>query len=162
VQTLALLEPALPAVLFTSPEVGAFFARVMALYTSGDKAGAIDAFAQEVAGAQYRLRFDQTLPPGYFERWVADADTIFQSDMPALQDWRFTVEEAARITQPVLNVVGANTTAYFREIHETVRAWLPQAENLVLPGATHTMLQTQPQAIAGHLAAFFARHPLQT
>ena len=68
VQTLALLEPALPSVLFNSPEVGVFFATVTPLYTSGDKAGAIDTFAQGVAGAEYRARFDQTLPPGHFER----------------------------------------------------------------------------------------------
>ena len=81
--------------------------------------------------------------------------------MPALQAWRFTVEEAARITQPVLNVVGAHTTAYFRDVHETIRTWLPQAEHFVLPDASHAMLQTNPKGIAERLASFFSKHPLQ-
>ena len=161
VHSLAPLEPALPSVLFNSPAFGAMAAEVTPMYESGDKAGAIDTFAQEVARADYRALFDQTLPPGYFERWVADADTIFQSDMPALQSWTFTREDAVRITQPVLNVVGANTTSYFREIHETVRTWLPHAENLVLPNASHAMLQTNPKGMAERLASFFSSHRLQ-
>jgi pimeloyl-ACP methyl ester carboxylesterase len=160
VQTLALLEPALPSVLFNSPAFGAVMAKAAALYTSGDKAGAMDTFGQEVAGADYRARFDQTLPPGYFDRWVADADAFFEYDAPALQPWTFTHAEAARIAQPVLNMRGANTPPYFREIYETVQTWLPQAENFVLPNAPHAMLQSNPSGAADRLASFFARHPI--
>ena len=80
--------------------------------------------------------------------------------MPALESWEFTHGDAARINQPVLNVTGADTTSYFREIHETVRIWLPQAENFELPNATHPMLQTNPQGAAECLASFFSRHRL--
>ena len=158
VHTLALLEPALPSVLFTSPAFGAVMAKAASLYESGDKAGAMDTFGQEVAGADYRAVFDQTLPPGYFERWVADADTFFQYDAPALQSWTFTRAEAAQIAQPVLNMRGANTQPYFREIYETVQTWLPHAENFVLPNATHAMLQTNPRGAADRLARFFLSH----
>ena len=78
--------------------------------------------------------------------------------MPALQAWNFTREDAARITQPVLNLTGANTTAYFREAHETVRTWLPHAESHELPDATHAMLQTNPEGAATRLASFFSSH----
>ena len=142
VQTLALLEPALPSILFNSPTFGAVMTKATSLYESGDKAGAMNAFGKEVAGADYRTAFDQTLPPDYFERWVADADAFFQYDGPAMQPWTFTGEEAARITKPVLNMRGANTTSYLREVYETVQSWLPHAENFVLPNATHAMLQT--------------------
>ena len=91
VHSLALLEPALPSVLFNSPEFGKVAEKAGALYESGDKAGAIDAFGQEVAGEDYRAVFDQTLPPGYFERWVADTDTLFPA-MSAFQSWKFTSE----------------------------------------------------------------------
>ena len=76
----------------------------------------MDVFGQEVAGADYRTVFDQTLPPGYFERWVADGPTFFQYDGPALQPWTFTRAEAAQITQPVLNMRGVNTQPYFRRV----------------------------------------------
>ncbi|HEX3034688.1 MAG TPA: alpha/beta hydrolase [Thermodesulfobacteriota bacterium] len=161
VHSLALLEPALPSVFFNSPAFGAIAAKAGSMYESGDKAGAIETFAREVGGDDYRMIFDRTLPSGYFERWVADADTIFQLDMPALQQWNFTREDAARITQPVLNLSGANTTDYFHEAHETVRTWLPQAENYKLPNATHCMLQTNPKGVAERLASFFLRHRLQ-
>lgn len=161
VHSLALLEPALPSVLFNSPAFMALAAKVTPLYESGDKTSAIDTFAHEAASADYRAVFNQTLPPGNFERWVADADTFFQSDMPALQPWQFTREDAARITQPVLNMTGVNTKSYFREIHETIQSWLPHSENFVLPNATHSMLQMNPKGAAERLASFFLNHRLQ-
>lgn len=161
VHSLCLLEPALPSVLSNSPEFGATAEKAGSLYISGDKTGAIDTFGRDVCGADFRAAFDQTLPPGNFDRWVADADAAFQSDFPALELWTFTGEDAARITQPVLNMRGANTTSYFQEIYVTLQTWLPHAENFVLPNATHAMLQTNPKGAAERLASFFSNHPLQ-
>jgi pimeloyl-ACP methyl ester carboxylesterase len=160
VHSLALLEPALPSVLGNSQAFSELVVKAAAIYSSGHKADAIETFAQELGGVDFRAVFDQTLPPGNFERWVADADTIFQSDLPALQPWQFTREDAARIRQPVLNLRGAKTTPYFREIHETVRTWLPHAETSELPDATHAMLQTNPKGAAERLVSFFSRHPM--
>jgi len=162
VHTLALLEPALPSVLFSSPEFTAAVTKAGSLYEAGDKAGATDTFGQAVAGADYRAVFDQTLPPGYFERWVADADALFRYDSPALGSWTFTREEAAQITQPVINMTGATTRPYLREVYETIRMWLPRAENFVVPQATHAMLQTNPKGVAERLASFFSSHRLES
>ncbi len=161
VHSIALLEPALPSVLFNAAEFGAVAEKAVAAYESGNKADAIDTFGQEVAGVDYRKVFDRTLPPGNFERWVADADTLFQADFPAYPAWTFGGDEAARISQPTLNMMGANTNSYFREIYETVCSWVPHAENFVLPNATHAMLQTNPKAAAERLASFFSNNPLQ-
>jgi pimeloyl-ACP methyl ester carboxylesterase len=160
VHTLALLEPALPSVLFDSSEWRAMVDDAGSLHSSGDKVGATDIFGRGVGGADFRAAFDQHLPPGHFDRWVADVDTIFQSDGPALASWTFTREDAARISQPVLNMRGANTTSYFREIYETLQSWLPHAENFVLPDANHCMLQINPRGAAERLASFFSDHPL--
>ncbi len=160
VHSIALLEPALLFVVFKSAEFGAVAAKAVSSYESGDKVAAVDTFGQEVAGSDYRNMFDQTLPPGYFERLVADADTLFQADFPAYPAWTFGPDEAARITQPTLNVMGSATRSYFREIYETVGTWLPQAENFVLPNATHAMLQTNPKGAAERLASFFSSHRL--
>jgi len=161
VYSLALLEPGLPSVLFNSPEFGAAAGKAVSLYESGNKAGAIDGFGQEVAGADYRADFDRTLPSGYFERWVANADTLFQSDVPALQAWMFTPEDATHITTPVINMSGADTRPYFREIYATIQTWLPHAENFIVPNATHCMLQMNSKAVAERLASFFSKHSLQ-
>lgn len=160
VQSLALLEPALPAILFHAPAFGAVMAKATSFYQTGDKAGAMETFGQAVVGPDFHTVLDQTLPSGYFERWVADADTFTLYDAPAMQSWRFTQADAARIAQPVLNMRGANTQPYFREIYETMQRWLPHAENVILPNATHAMLQTNPKGAAARLASFFARHPL--
>lgn len=161
VHSLALLEPALPSVLFNSPEFGAAFGEVGAKYASGDKAGAIETFATEVGDADFRQRFDKTLPAGHFERWVAAADTMFVAEDGSLANWSFVDEQAARITQPVLNMRGDDTRTYFQEIYKTVQTWFPQAESVVLPDANHCMLQTNPSGAAERLAGFFSRHPLR-
>lgn len=160
VQTLSLLEPAFPAILFNSPVFGAVMTKAAALFAAGDAAGAMDAFGQEVGGADYRTVFNQTLPPGYFERWVADGPTFMQYDGPALQPWTFTRASAGQITQPVLNMRGANTQPYFIDCFDIVKTWLPHAENFVLPQAPHTMLQSNPQGAAERLVSFLSGHRL--
>jgi pimeloyl-ACP methyl ester carboxylesterase len=160
VHTLALLEPALPAVMGASEEFGALSAQVGALYQAGDKRAAVEAFGKGVCGADYYALFDRHLPPGWFERWVVDLDTVMLSDMTALPMWSFTGEDAARISQPVFNLRGAETVSFMRAVHETVEEWMPHAETDVLPDATHAMTQTNPQGTAERLARFFAGHPL--
>lgn len=161
VHSLALLEPALPAVLLTAPDFGAVAVEAGTLYGAGDKAGAIEVFGQAVIGEDFHTVCDKILPSGYFERWVADADTNFQFDMPALQAWSFTAEDAAKVTQPVLNMTGENTFSDFRTIYVTVKQWFPQAKSVVLADATHAMFQTNPAGSAEQLVAFFQSHPLR-
>ena len=105
--------------------------------------------------------FEQNLPSGAFDRWVADVDMIFQSDLPALQTWRFTQADASRIRQPVLNMAGATSAAFLRDAHETLQAWLPHAEAFVMANVSHALMQMNPQGAAERLASFFSRHPLQ-
>lgn len=106
IHSMALLEPGLPSVLDNAPAFLETISEAASLYASGDKADAIETFGQEVVGADYHAAFDETLPAGYFDRWVANVDTLFQCDMPAIEPWTFTREDAARITQPVLNMTG--------------------------------------------------------
>ena len=91
---------------------------------------------------------------------VADLDTFFQIEMPALQQWCFTAEEATRLRKPVLAVVGAETALIFRESHELIKQWLPQAEELAIPQATHGLQYMNPRAVADGLSFFFASHKL--
>jgi pimeloyl-ACP methyl ester carboxylesterase len=161
VQSLALLEPPLFATLPSGPTFWEGVAAVRQnMYDRGDKAGATDAFLMAVVGAEYRQVIAQFLPPGAFELAVADLDTFFQVEVPALQQWRFTAEEATRIRQPVLAVVGTETAPIFRESHELVKQWMPQAEELVVPQATHALQYMNPSAVAEGLARFLARHKL--
>jgi pimeloyl-ACP methyl ester carboxylesterase len=132
------------------------------LYRAGEKAGAIDTFLRGVCGPGYRAVLDQALPEA-FEQHVADADTFFGQELPALQQWSFTREDARRITQPVLAVIGAKSQELDRiwvERQELLLSWLPNVTPFVLPNATHLLQVQNPRGMAEGLAAFFARHLL--
>jgi pimeloyl-ACP methyl ester carboxylesterase len=95
--TLALMEPARPVPPTEEQAVFVrdFVAPAMQRYRAGDKAGAVDTFARGVFGSGYRGRLEQGLP-GLFEQAIADADAFFAQELPALQQWSFTQEEASR------------------------------------------------------------------
>jgi pimeloyl-ACP methyl ester carboxylesterase len=135
---------------------------VLQMYEVGNKTGTVDGFLQTVVGPEYRSVLDR-MPPGAFAQAVADADTFFRIELPALQQWSFTQADAGRITQPVLAVLGADSHTLWPgwvEVHQLVQAWLPQAEAFVLTGATHGLQIMNPQGMAEGLVGFFARHPL--
>jgi pimeloyl-ACP methyl ester carboxylesterase len=159
VHSLALLEPPLLTVL-SSEVPGPSLETAFQLYQAGDKAGSVDAFLRTVCGPDYRAVLDRTLP-GVFEQHVADADTFFVHEVPAVGQWPFTREDALRVTQPVLMAIGAkNDQAFVNYIHELLLSWLPNAEPFVLPEATHLMQVENPRGMAERLAAFYARHSL--
>ena len=153
-------SPLCPPIMFSSDEFLALSGKVGQMYQAGDKAGAVNQFGLGICGADYFAVFDSHLPTGWFERWVKDLDMVMLNDMAVLPAWSFTGAEAARITQPALNLRGAGTVSYMREVYETLQTWLPQAENDVLPDASHAMTQTNPRGAAERLARFFAAHPL--
>jgi pimeloyl-ACP methyl ester carboxylesterase len=165
VHSLVLMEPALPV--SAGPErmlaTRAAMAPVFEAFRAGDRARAIDAFMRNVSGPGYRAVLDHVLP-GAFEQAVVDADTFFGQELPALQAWSLRREDAARIAQPALSVLGAKSTQVspiWRERHEMVLTWLPKAEALVVPEATHLLHVEHPRAVAEALADFFARHPFK-
>jgi hypothetical protein len=80
--------------------------------------------------------------------------------MPAVQRWSFGPSDAEAITQPVLNVLGAESASRFVEGSELVQTWFPQAERLSVPGAGHLLMVQNPTALAQGLNEFFARHPI--
>jgi pimeloyl-ACP methyl ester carboxylesterase len=161
VHTLALMEPARPVP--PTEEQAAFVRDVVApaveRYRAGDKAGAVDTWARGVFGSDYRGALERRLP-GALEQAVADADAFFAQELPALQGWSFMQEDAVRIPQPVLAVLGENTAPSFPERLQLLRSWLPNVEPFHLPGATHLLHLQNPQGMAEGLASFYARHPL--
>ena len=153
VGSLALLETAL----LTVPS-GPFAAEAMRAYRDGDRAAAIDRWMRGVCGAGYRDLFDTVLP-GALAHAVADADTFFGQELPAVRKWSFGPAEARAVTCPVLLVVGElsrDISPTFDERHALLRALLPHAESFELPGANHLMHVQNPRGLAERLAAFLA------
>jgi pimeloyl-ACP methyl ester carboxylesterase len=161
VQSLALLEPALMSVPSAATS-RVFLGTAVQLFRGGDKSGAVDTFLRGTCGPGYRTTLDQVLPHA-FAQHVADAETFFEQELPALQQWSFRQEDARRIIQPALAVVGARSLELdpiWGERHQLLLDWLPNVEPFVLPDATHLLQVTNPSGIAKGLAAFFARHAL--
>ncbi len=159
VHSLALLEPALlmvPSAETFTKEVGT----IAAIYESGDSSSAIAAFLEGVGGPNFKEILEKSLPGGAFENAVADADTFFKIELPALQEWKFTNTEAQRVTAPSLAVLGADSAPMFGEGFALLKDWMPQTEPFVLPGATHFLQMMNPSGMAEALASFFGRHPL--
>src|SRR5919201_4673753 len=156
VHTLALLEPAL----FMVPSGAAFFeqlAPVAERYQRGDPAAAVELFLQGVGRPNARESVERAVPGG-FEQAVRDADTFFQVELPAIQAWTFTQEDARRITQPVLFVLGAESLPLFSEVRGLVHAWLPQAQDLVVPGACHFLQMGNARVLVEGLKPFLGRN----
>jgi hypothetical protein len=57
-----------------------------------------------------------------------------------VQQWTFGPREAESITQPVLNVLGAESAQRFVEGAELVQSWFPYAERLRVPEVGHLLM----------------------
>lgn len=161
VGSLALLEPNLLVV----PSAAAFNDQVrpaFAAYRAGDKAEAVARFFAVVAGRPWKqceAIIEERIPGGVAEA-VADADTFFGIDIPALRGWSFDDQSAARISCPVLSVLGADTHTLFRDGNQQLHRWFPHLEQADVADAGHLLPLENPAGAAAALAGFFARHPL--
>ena len=159
VHSLILLEPALIDVP-SGALLGEVFGPVLEQYGAGDKEGAADSFIRWAIGPDYRSWLDRMIP-GAYEQLVADADTFFGVELPSLQEWHFTREDARRITQPVLGVLGSESASIWpgwNEVQERLREWLPQTEPFVLAGSNHALEEKDPRGVAEAMVPFLARH----
>src|SRR3954466_3599945 len=100
VHTLMLLEPSLISV----PSLEAFFTRVqpaLEAYASGDHAGALAIFMSAVSGLEWtrgKALLEERIP-GAVAQAIRDADTFFGVELPALTEWTFGADHAARLNQ---------------------------------------------------------------
>jgi 3-oxoadipate enol-lactonase len=159
VQSLAILEPALMSVP-SAATARQFVATAREAHQAGDPARAIDIFMRGVCGPDYRTTLDRVLPGG-FAGYVKDADTFFEQEFPALQQWSFRPEDAKRIFHPTLAVVGARSlqmSPIWGERQQVLLDWLPNVEAFVLPGAGHLLQIENAVGMAEALGEFFGRH----
>jgi pimeloyl-ACP methyl ester carboxylesterase len=161
VHSLVLLEPTLLDVP-SGPLLIEALGPVLEQYSAGDKEGAADSFARFVIGSDYRVWLDRLIP-GAAQQVAGDADTFFGVELPSMQEWLFTRTDAGRISQPVLVVVGAESSSTWPgwdEALERLREWLPQTEPFMLAGSNHALQEKDPRGVAEAMAPFLARHPI--
>jgi pimeloyl-ACP methyl ester carboxylesterase len=154
VHSLALLEPALMAVA-SPPDVS----RALELYGAGETTSAVETFIRATCGPRASSVLEQVLP-GAMSQAVANADTFFTHELPALRRWSFGPTEARRIQQPVLAVLGEHSDSRFYQRQQLLLEWLPNVEPLVVSDVGHLLHVENPTGLATGLAAFFTRHPI--
>jgi pimeloyl-ACP methyl ester carboxylesterase len=171
VHTLALMEPAVMAAFAkaqASPEEAAAsqqqfmegMQKVNEIYETGDRRGALMAFLETRAGGAFRGVLNWLTTTGEFDQAVQDADTFLQIEMPAAYRWNFTPDDARRVKQPVLSILGAHSPERAQKVNEILTKWIPQTETATLPNAEHALPLMDPPGIANALSAWFARHPV--
>ena len=159
VHTLMLLEPSLISV----PSLQAFLTQLdpaFEAYASGDHAGALAIFMSAVSGlepASAKALLEQRIP-GALAHAIADADTFFGVELPALTKWTFGPDEAARLNQPVLSVVGSETQPVWVETAEFLRSSLPHVEEARIKRVGHLLHIQRPEPVARAMAEFLGRH----
>jgi benzoate-CoA ligase family protein len=154
VHSLILLEAALLSVP-GGRDVSDLVTAATALYRQGDWDLAVDPF---LGGPKDRADVARNIPGG-LEQAIRDMDTYFQIEAPAHETWRFGAEEGARIEQPVLFVLGSQSSPLYRQCQDMVKEWMPQTETATLPRASHLMHVQNPEGAARILLDFIARHP---
>ena len=157
VHSLCLIEPP-PLHTPSAAEFVAANAELTDTYRRHGAAAALDRFGHFI-GADWRRDLEGQLP-GAATQADRDAGTFFATDLPALLGWRFSVDDAHRISQPTLYVGGTASGPWFAEVRDLVLAWLPQAEDVVLDGADHSLALTHAPALAAALTSFLHRHPM--
>jgi pimeloyl-ACP methyl ester carboxylesterase len=161
VHTLALLELSLLSV----PSAAGFMEKAgpaFAAYAAGQHETALASFMSAASGLEWdacRALLDERVP-GAIAQGIADADTFFGVELPALSTWTFGAAQAARVSQPVLSVVGGETEPLWIEVAKLLRSWFGDVEECTIEGAGHLLHIQRSAPVAACLAAFFGRHAL--
>lgn len=135
---------------------------VFELYAKGDHETAFAAFMAAVSGLPWeecRALLEDRVP-GTEAQAIKDIDTFFGVELPGLLAWDVTPDDLSNITQPVLSIVGQDTTPFWVDVAAELRASLPNVEERTIEGAGHLLHTQQPEAVARVIADFLARHPL--
>ena len=155
VHSLALHEAALLMVP-RAKAVHDLVAHASELYKQGDWEAAEDLF---LGSPKERSDVARNVPGG-LEQALEDVDTYFEVEAPAHTEWQFTAAEGEQIKQPVLFMLGAESSPLYVECRDLVKEWAPQTETVVLEGASHLLHIQNPKGAAALLREFFDRHPI--
>jgi pimeloyl-ACP methyl ester carboxylesterase len=154
--TLTLLEPP-PVHTPSAAKFRAANARLIATRQEKGPAAALEEFLTMLVGADWQKTAEDRLP-GSSAQMRHDVATFFDADLPALLGWDFRPDDASRIGCPVLYVGGSDSGPWFAEVRELMLAWFPNAKDVVINGADHSLALTHAPQIARAVATFLERH----
>ncbi len=156
-QSLALLEPSLPAVASGRDRLQRLFAPMMDAYRAGDKRKAMETLSDAIFGPGWQTTVEQAVPGGV-EQAVTDFD-VFMQEQASIQEWLLEPAQVAVIKLPVLSMLGVHTSPFMKAGRSLLHEWFPQTEDCDIE-STHLLQMQEPAAVAKALAGFFSRHPI--
>jgi pimeloyl-ACP methyl ester carboxylesterase len=161
IASLALLEP--PLGFFLSPESTAVLmgaiGEAMRQFAAGDNQAAATAWLNGAFGPGWEAAVERALP-GAVAQAVHDAPTAIAVEGGVLQGWGYGPADLDEVALPMLSVVHRDPAwSGFQEVHDgLVRAG---AEALEVDVPSHLLQILAAEPVAGGLARFFDRHPLE-
>jgi pimeloyl-ACP methyl ester carboxylesterase len=158
VHTLTVIEPP-PVHIPSAEEFIAANHELIRLHQTRGASFALDSFLTRLMGPDWRDELERHLP-GSVQQVERDADTFFETDIPALLSWDFSPERASRIYQPKLYVGGDKSGPWFSQVRWLMMDWLGQPAEALVEGADHNLAVTHPQQAARVLTEFIGRHPI--
>lgn len=130
-------------------------ARLESLLAAGHREEALEMFYREIVNtSEEELLAVKALPT-----WPTRVATVHTSIRELRAGAIIDPERAAKVTLPVMLLVGGDTPDALRHDPETVAAALPDARIEVLDGQQHIAHRYVPEVFAQHVLAFLDRGP---
>ena len=158
VHSLLLLECDAPPGLVVPSAIVDRFRSAAAAYQRGEPETALEILLTTIGGETSRHDLSAVMGAGWFEQAVADIGVLFEYELPA--PWQLTMPDIAAMAMPSTVLIASNTIDYFREVSTALAATLPNCDTTVVPDANHWLNMAQPTAVAPHVGAFIAQHPM--
>lgn len=120
-------------------------------FRAGNDIAALEAFGRGVIGARFDSISEVTKQRIWENRSSARAQ-LLGAGFPPLAD-----DDVRAVMKPALLVIGAESPPLFRCIIDRIEELLPNAERVVIAGASHAMQEDQPTAWTQATCAFLGR-----
>jgi pimeloyl-ACP methyl ester carboxylesterase len=127
--------------------------RMDALLAEGNREAVLEVFFREVVGMpEEEFAVYRSLPA--WPARIAAAHTIAREQRAEIAEAGFDPARAARISVPVLMLVGGDSPDWIKADYQTVAAALPNARVTILEGQQHIAIDLIPEEFAEHVIAF--------
>jgi pimeloyl-ACP methyl ester carboxylesterase len=88
-----------------------------------------------------------------------DVTTFFDTDLPALLAWQLAAGDARRISAQFCTSAARKADHGSQKSGQLILRWFPDAEDVLIHGADHSLVITHTLAIADALTTFLRQHP---
>ncbi|MEX0954507.1 MAG: alpha/beta hydrolase [Rhizobiaceae bacterium] len=126
--------------------------RLETLAAEGDGEAAIIAIMAEIAAVSPR-EIEQMKAAASWPKRVATAQTIAR-ELRAEQSYRLPVARVGKLSLPVLLLLGGDSPPELANGAQRLQEILPNARTVVMPGAQHTAMYTNPDMVVAAVLGF--------